>query len=89
MNNISGNRYGKLTALEFSYMKNGHPFWKCKCRRKRGIDMIIKTKRFYVNGKSCKVEFKKEGSDYLVVVDGNVYAKTPNELYAVQKFNEI
>ena len=31
MNNISGNRYGKLTALEFSYMKNSHPFWKCKC----------------------------------------------------------
>ena len=31
MNNISGNRYGKLTALEFSYMKNSHPFWECKC----------------------------------------------------------
>ena len=30
MNNISGNRYGKLTALEFPYMKNSHPFWKCK-----------------------------------------------------------
>lgn len=41
------------------------------------------------NGKSCKVELKKEGADYLAVVDGNVYAKTPNELYAVQKFNEI
>lgn len=36
-----------------------------------------------------KVELKKEGVDYLVIVDGNVYAKTPNELYAVQKFNEI
>ena len=51
--------------------------------------MVIKTKGFYVNSKSCKVELKKEGTDYLVVVDGNVYAKTPNELYAVQKFNEI
>ena len=51
--------------------------------------MIIKTKRFYVNSKSCNVELKKDGSDYLVVVDGNVHAKTPNELYAVQKFNEI
>ena len=51
--------------------------------------MVIKTKRFYVNCKSCKSELKKEGSDYLVVVDGNVYAKTQNELYAVQKFNEI
>ena len=35
--------------------------------------MVIKTKRFYVNSKSCKVELKKEGADYLVVVDGNVY----------------
>ena len=51
--------------------------------------MVIKTKRFYVNGKSCKVELKKDGSDYIVVVDGNVYEKTPNELYVVQKFNEI
>lgn len=23
--------------------------------------MVIKTKRFYANGKSCKVELKKEG----------------------------
>ena len=51
--------------------------------------MIIKTKRFYVNGKPCKVELKKDGSDYIVVVDGNVYAKTPNEMYVMQKFNEI
>ena len=51
--------------------------------------MVIKTKRLYVNGTSCKVELKKEGSDYIVVVDGNVYSNTPNELYAVQKFNEI
>lgn len=46
-------------------------------------------KEILCNGKSCKVEPKKEGADYLVVVDGNVYAKTPNELHAVQKFNEI
>lgn len=51
--------------------------------------MVIKTKRFYVNGKSCKVDLKKEGADYLVVVEGYVYAKAQNELYAVQKFNEI
>ena len=51
--------------------------------------MVIKTKRFYVNSKLCKVELKKKGTDYLVIVDGNVYAKTPNELYAVQKFNKI
>ena len=51
--------------------------------------MVIKTKRFCVNGKSCKVELKKKGFDYLVVVDGKAQEKTPNELYAVQKFNEI
>lgn len=51
--------------------------------------MVIKTKGFYVNGKPCKVELKKYGADYLVVVDGKVQEKTPNELYAVQKFNEI
>lgn len=51
--------------------------------------MVIKTKRFYVNGKTCKVELKKEGVDYLVVVDGKVQAQTPIELYAAQKFNEI
>lgn len=51
--------------------------------------MVIKTKGFYVNGKTCKVELKKEGVDYLVVVDGKVQEKTPNKLYAVQKFNEI
>ena len=51
--------------------------------------MVIKTKRFYVNGKSCKVELKKEGTDYLVEVDGTVYKKTANEPFAVQAFNEI
>ena len=51
--------------------------------------MVIKTKRFYVNGKSCKVELKEDGAEYIGVVDGNVYSKTPNELYAVQKVNEI
>ena len=51
--------------------------------------MVIRTKRFYINGKQCKVELKKDGVDYLVVVDGKVQEKTPNELYAVQKFNEI
>lgn len=51
--------------------------------------MVIKTKKFYVGKKLCKVELKKEGVDYLVEVDGKVQEKTPNELYAVQKFNEI
>ena len=51
--------------------------------------MVIKTKRFYVNSKACKGGLKRDGYDYLVGDDGDVYAKTPNELYAVKKFNEI
>ena len=32
---------------------------------------------------------KKEGNDYIVKVDGEVYKKTANELFAVQTFNAI
>lgn len=31
MNNISGNVYGRLTAIEFSYKKNKMAYWKCRC----------------------------------------------------------
>lgn len=31
MNDISGNVYGRLTAIGFSYKKNGREYWKCKC----------------------------------------------------------
>ena len=41
------------------------------------------------NGKICKVELKKEGYMYMVLVDGVVYKQTPNELFAVQTFNAI
>lgn len=51
--------------------------------------MVIETKWFYVGKRVCNVELKKEGSDYIVVVDGEVYKKTPNELFAVQAFNAI
>lgn len=51
--------------------------------------MIIKEKNFYVGKKLCNVLLKKEGADYIVEVDGIVYKNTPNELFAVQAFNEI
>lgn len=51
--------------------------------------MIIKEKIFYVGKKLCNVLLKKEGTDYIVEVDGIVYKNTPNELFAVQAFNEI
>ena len=51
--------------------------------------MVIKKKRFYVGNKACNVVLKKEGTDYIVEIDGTVYKKTANELFAVQVFNEI
>ena len=51
--------------------------------------MVIKKNRFYDGKKSCNKVLKKEGTDYIVEVDGTVYKKTTNELFAVQAFNEI
>ena len=28
---ITGNKYGRLTVIEFSYMKGTKSYWKCKC----------------------------------------------------------
>ena len=41
------------------------------------------------SGKQSKVTLEKEGEFYIVKVDGVIYKKTPNELFAVQTFNEI
>lgn len=51
--------------------------------------MIVKAKKFYVGKKLHNVQLKKEGTDYILEVDGTVYKKTPNELFAIQAFNEI
>ena len=51
--------------------------------------MVIKKKSFYAGKKLCNVALKKEGADYIVEVDGTVYKKTANELFAAQAFNEI
>lgn len=51
--------------------------------------MIIKTKTFWDGKKFHKVDLKKDRCDYIVLIDGEVYKKTPSELYAVQAFNSI
>ena len=51
--------------------------------------MFIKKKKFNVGNKMLNVWLKKEGNDYIVMVDGEVYKKTVNELFAVQTFNAI
>ena len=51
--------------------------------------MVVEKKSLCVGNKKCNVALKKEGTDYIVEVDGTVYKKTANELFAVQAFNEI
>lgn len=51
--------------------------------------MILKKKTIRVGLKTSKVELAKEGIEYVVKIDGSVYKRTANELFAVQAFNEI
>lgn len=51
--------------------------------------MILKKKAICVGIKTSKVELVKEGTDYIVKVDGSIYKRTANELFAVQAFNEV
>lgn len=52
--------------------------------------MLIREKIFFMStGKRCRVELLKDGGFYIVKVDGNVYKRTANELFAVQTFNAI
>lgn len=46
-------------------------------------------KHFFTDRKIVNVELHKEGDFFIVTVDGDVYKKTPNELFAVQVFNAI
>lgn len=45
--------------------------------------MVIKTKAFWNGKKLHKVDLKKDRFEYTVLIDGEVYKKTSNELYAV------
>ena len=51
--------------------------------------MILKRKAIRAGVKTSKVELVKDGTDYIVKVDGDVYKRTANELFAVQASNEI
>lgn len=51
--------------------------------------MVLKKKTIRVGNRTSKVELAKEGAEYIVKIDGDVYKKTANELFAVQAFNEI
>lgn len=49
--------------------------------------MSIKKRNYYMGGKKHTVELKYDGYMYTVISDG--VKQTPNELFAVQTFNEI
>lgn len=51
--------------------------------------MILQKKTVRTGRGTSKVELVKEGTDYIVKVDGDVYKRTANELFAVQAFNEV
>ena len=52
--------------------------------------MSIKKRIYYMGGKKHTVELKYDGYMYTVISDGVLFNKqTPNELFAVQVFNEI
>lgn len=51
--------------------------------------MILQKKTFCTEKGICKVELVKKGAEYIVKVDGDIYKRTANELFAVQTFNAI
>jgi hypothetical protein len=51
--------------------------------------MILQKKTVCTGKGICKVELAKEGIEYVVKIDGSVYKRTANELFAVQAFNEV
>lgn len=51
--------------------------------------MILQKKTFRTGREICRVELVKEGTDYIVKVDGDVYKRIANELFAAQTFNAI
>lgn len=46
-------------------------------------------KSFYCGKRMVEVTLEKNGGFYSVYVDGSLYKRTANELFAVQVFNEI
>lgn len=52
-------------------------------------EVNIMKKTFYIEGKLNTVTLTKDKYNYVVKVNGEVYKKTPNLLFAVQVFNAI
>lgn len=50
---------------------------------------IEKEKRIWAGKKQCRVTLENDGFMYNVKIDGEVFKKTVNELFAVQAFNAI
>lgn len=55
----------------------------------RRFNMSIKKRIYYMRGKKHTVELKYDGYMYTVISDGVLFKQTPNELFAVQVFNEV
>ena len=51
--------------------------------------MSIKKRNYYMGGKKPTVELKYDGYMYTVIAVGVLFKQTPNELFAVQFFNEV
>lgn len=50
---------------------------------------LLKRKFVRTDRGSSVVELLNLGTTYVVTVDGAVYYKSPNNLFAVQRYNEI
>ena len=51
--------------------------------------MSIKKRNYYMGGKKHTVELKYDGYMYKNFFYGVLFKQTPNELFAVQVFNEV
>lgn len=51
--------------------------------------MIIREKKFTKGKSECRVTLEKDGNNFFVKCDGEVFYKSPNELFATQRFISI
>ena len=51
--------------------------------------VIEKEKKIWTGKRQCRVTLENDGFMYSVKVDGEVFKKTVNELFALQTFNAI
>ena len=57
---------------------------------KKENGVVIKKKSFRDgNGRLCNVTLEKEDGFFVVKINGEIYKKTANELFAVQYFNSL